>query len=152
MKPEYKLIEAKQAVRHTLRELKKREIVRGFKLKEGEKGIIGAIIETQHWKYFMKFQKQVYRNFSYRDGTKVFDEEATAFPREDLYDCYDNNIIPMVVFKDGSIYICTASRWIDWSIKYHSKDYPTIIRKEDRKVKTDNLTYYNIPIRELTPF
>ena len=85
-------------------------------------------------------------------GSNVISAKGVSFRSDQLYDCYDNYMFPMIVLTDGRIFFTTASRWLDWSIEKHNPEYPTISRERDRIEKVDDYTYYNIDLDELTPY
>lgn len=148
----YQVIEARDAIQHVIRQVKKREIYLGFELIQGEKGVVGAIIKTQRYKYMLKFQKSLFELFEYSENGEIIKSKGVSFRSDQLYQCYDDNIFPMVCLKDGRIYFTTASYWLDWSIEHHKPGFKVINRKEDRKEKADNYTYYNIDIDKLNAY
>ena len=135
-----------EAIIYAKQEISKEEKIIGTTRIMGEKGLMGQIVYTSNNKYSITFRKELYRSFTYEDDDgKRKGGLGVARDKGNLYTCLGNNFIPMIVLKDGKIYLYPAELWIKWCEK--RKDDSNVIKTDSqRKNKVDSWVYYNLPI------
>ena len=142
-----------QAIIFAKSEIEKKEGISKIDIFYGQKGVGGAyIITPQNNTYCVKFQKSYFYSFSWKEADKVCRQIGISFRSDQIYECSEKNIIPMVVLSDGKMYCYPAKDWIAWCNKYYSEGKNVIYKHNDRQNSTDTFTYYNIPISLVTRY
>jgi hypothetical protein len=134
------------AIRVALMEINKKEKFVSYQVFEGEKGTAGVYVKTVKNVYCVKFQKSYFQSFAWLENGEEHKQIAICFRGDQLYECVEKKYTPMVILSDEKIYTYPAVEWLKWCAEHQAEGKNIIYKSIQRQNKTDEFTYYNIPI------